>query len=69
MNTDYEEGFRTSHIFECENCDQKLKSRDRLRRHRMHVHTEKKLNCLYCDQKFARQDNLKRNIKNKHENE
>ena len=69
VNTDYEEGFRTSHIFECENCDQKFKRKDHLRRHVMHVHTEKKLICCYCDQKFVRQDNLKRHIKNKHDSE
>ena len=48
VNTDYEEGFRTSLIFECENCDQKFKRRDHIEHHVMYS-----LNCLHCDQKFV----------------
>ena len=67
VNPDFEEGPRTSLIFDCENCDMKFKRKDHLRRHVMHAHTEKKLVCCHCDQKFVRQDNLRRHMQKKHD--
>jgi uncharacterized Zn-finger protein len=66
LNIDFHEGVELIKMHEFDNCDQKFKREENLKRHHTTYHIKKTYDCVHCGSTFGLQDSLKRHVKSKH---